>query len=84
MALKSKVLIYLKQQEGWGWQSGAASMVAIFLIHHLCTWLLSLGHKMAARPPGILAPFQDGRRVKSKQLSLWVFLSLLEKRRPSH
>ena len=79
----SKVLICLKKQEVWSWQSGAASTVSIFLIHHLCTWL-SLSHKMGTTPPGILIPFQEGRRVKSKQLSLWVFLSLLEKRRPSH
>lgn len=54
-------------------------MMSIFLIHHLSTWLFSLGHKMAALPPSIRSPFQEGRRVKSKQLSLWMFLSLLKK-----
>lgn len=76
MAKTSKVLICLKQEEvGPGipelpqWQLSS------------CTWSLSLGHKMAAEPPGIIFPFQEGGRVKSKQLFLWMALSLFRKRR---
>lgn len=71
----------LKQVEVWSRPLRAASMVAVLLIHHLCTWLVSLGHKINATHPGIMSPLPEGRRVKSRWLSIWMVLSLLKKRR---